>query len=219
MRVFSLYFFFSIIIISCTVPYSERLPDSALTHRDDFEIGKCYSAIKPVQRFQSHQESYFIFTGDPRKEKVKVDEITIQIKPRYNHWIKTKTDPNCVSSDPDACLVWCLKEIQAEYIDLMVLNDTSQSENFVIEYIDIYEPIPNLLIEEEIYIEVVCSIDLTRSLIREIQSSLYELGYDLEITSVLDLQTKKNLYQFQNSENLSQVIISTETLEALFITY
>lgn len=39
----------------------------------------------------------------------------IEISPPSTKWVKRKADRNCISEDPNDCLVWCLIEVPAEY--------------------------------------------------------------------------------------------------------
>ena len=40
---------------------------------------------------------------------------TIEVKPASTKWVKRKADRNCLSADPNDCLVWCLVEVPAEF--------------------------------------------------------------------------------------------------------
>ena len=40
---------------------------------------------------------------------------TIETKPSSSKWVKRQADKNCLSADPNDCLVWCLVEVPAEY--------------------------------------------------------------------------------------------------------
>ena len=39
---------------------------------------------------------------------------TIQVSPASTKWVKKKADRNCLSADPNDCLVWCLVEVPAQ---------------------------------------------------------------------------------------------------------
>lgn len=39
----------------------------------------------------------------------------IEISPAATKWVKRKGDRNCLSQDPNDCLVWCLVEVAAQY--------------------------------------------------------------------------------------------------------
>ncbi len=40
---------------------------------------------------------------------------TIQTSPASTKWVKKKADRNCLSADPNDCLVWCLVEVPAQF--------------------------------------------------------------------------------------------------------
>ncbi|MEM6723379.1 MAG: hypothetical protein AAF598_05030, partial [Bacteroidota bacterium] len=40
---------------------------------------------------------------------------TIEVAPATTKWVKRKADRNCLSANPDDCLVWCLVEVPARY--------------------------------------------------------------------------------------------------------
>ncbi len=40
---------------------------------------------------------------------------TIETSPASTKWVKKKADRNCLSADPNDCLVWCLVEVPAQY--------------------------------------------------------------------------------------------------------
>lgn len=42
----------------------------------------------------------------------------VEIKPPSIAWMRKKGDPNCLSSDPDDCFMWCLVEEPAEYQEI-----------------------------------------------------------------------------------------------------
>jgi len=39
----------------------------------------------------------------------------VEVSPASTKWVKRKADRNCLSANPDDCLVWCLVEVPAEY--------------------------------------------------------------------------------------------------------
>ncbi|MEM6320299.1 MAG: peptidoglycan-binding domain-containing protein [Bacteroidota bacterium] len=39
----------------------------------------------------------------------------VEVSPASTKWVKRKADKNCLSANPDDCLVWCLVEVPAEY--------------------------------------------------------------------------------------------------------
>ena len=50
-----------------------------------------------------------------RQPKYTTTTETIEISPATTKWTKSKADKNCLSADPNDCLVWCLVEVPAQY--------------------------------------------------------------------------------------------------------
>lgn len=69
--------------------------------------------------FRTGPEQYVIKEATTKIETVPAiyETITEQIQtaPASTRWEKRRSDQNCLSADPDDCLVWCLVEIPAEY--------------------------------------------------------------------------------------------------------
>ncbi len=101
-------------------------------------------------------------------------EDEIEIAPASTKWIKKKTDKNCLSPDPNDCLVWCLSETPAEYKIVEILErvgcedgwedrggDCAREYEQVAEYtytldslaiLELSKLCPNLKIEPEVII-------------------------------------------------------------------
>jgi hypothetical protein len=47
--------------------------------------------------------------------KYRTETETIETSPATTKWVKRKADRNCLSADPNDCLVWCLVEVPAQY--------------------------------------------------------------------------------------------------------
>ena len=62
---------------------------------------------------------YLIKEGSVRIERVPATYETIseriEVKPPTTKWVQRQADANCLSANPDDCLVWCLVEVPAEY--------------------------------------------------------------------------------------------------------
>ncbi|MEZ4906199.1 MAG: peptidoglycan-binding domain-containing protein [Saprospiraceae bacterium] len=56
------------------------------------------------------------FTTYQKKPANFRDEVeTIDVSPKSTKWVHKKSDANCLSADPDDCMIWCLVETPAEY--------------------------------------------------------------------------------------------------------
>lgn len=69
--------------------------------------------------YETVTEQYLIAEASSRIERVPAQYETaterIEVKPATTKWVKRKADRNCLSADPNDCLVWCLVEVPAEY--------------------------------------------------------------------------------------------------------
>lgn len=48
-------------------------------------------------------------------------------------WVKTKADKNCLSPNPDDCMVWCLQVVPEKSISYYAVTDTMFEKDFVVE--------------------------------------------------------------------------------------
>jgi hypothetical protein len=69
--------------------------------------------------YETVTESYEV---EPATERVEVlqpkfETVTdkVLVTPATTKWVKKAADKNCLSADPNDCLVWCLVEVPAEY--------------------------------------------------------------------------------------------------------
>ncbi len=67
--------------------------------------------------FETITEQVLVKAAGSRIERkpAKYETVTMQVEtsPAATKWVKKKADANCLSADPDDCLVWCLVEIPA----------------------------------------------------------------------------------------------------------
>ena len=69
--------------------------------------------------YETVTEQYVVKEASTRIERVPAKYTTeserIEVRPASTKWVKRKADRNCLSADPNDCLVWCLVEVPAEY--------------------------------------------------------------------------------------------------------
>ena len=54
----------------------------------------------------------------------------VEVSPASTKWVKRKADRNCLSANPDDCLVWCLVEVPAEYRTVTKTNAKGCAEGY-----------------------------------------------------------------------------------------
>ena len=69
--------------------------------------------------YETVSEQVLVKEASSRIERVpaKYDTQTeqMEVSPATTKWVKKKADRNCLSADPEDCLVWCLVEVPAQY--------------------------------------------------------------------------------------------------------
>lgn len=179
-----------------------------------FEDGKCFAkCIIPDDIFVNYDE-YAEFTGNVNEEDVELEVIEIVIQEKSTKWVKKKADRNCLSADPNDCLVWCLEDIPEKKEIFTILKDTTQSDNYVLKRIE-----KNVIREKRGYTEwkqVICEKDVTKLIIGQIQGALKEKGYfDKIINHKLDSKTRSAITDFQKENYLPIGQLDFETLDVL----
>jgi len=183
---------------------------------------KCYAKclITSSEEIEEHEEAYPIYIGD-QPESVELETITITLNEgeARSKWVKKRADKNCLSADPNDCMVWCLVEERPEpmVLEIEILADTTQTDEFVYEYFLIENSVSALEQSTE-WREVVCNRNITSSLISELQEKLSEEGYyhgnPIEkFTTELELA----LFKFQKDHSLPYGQIDMESLSELGI--
>ncbi len=65
-----------------------------------------------TEEYIAEPESSRVVVREPRYETLTEQ---IETSPASTKWVKRKADRNCLSADPNDCLVWCLVETPAQY--------------------------------------------------------------------------------------------------------
>jgi len=175
----------------------------------------CYAKCLIADKFESSSEVHYEYTGDNfNQEGIEKRRIIIQ-EATEGKWVKKKADKNCLSANPDDCLVWCLVKQDEEYIDLYEVVDTNTIKEFKVSKIDITK-----LTEQGGHTEwkqVVCDNQITNNLSQNIQIALVDRGYIYTVVKGkrFNPETKAALIKFQRDNALPVGQLDYETLEAL----
>jgi len=176
--------------------------------------GKCYAKCLYIDKVVTEIEEYAIYTGDANDENVEVVQKEIVIQPATTKWEKKMADRNCLSRDPDDCLVWCLVEVKPIVRTVTLLADTTQSQNYETEKIE--REVKRIKGRSFEWEEVLCEEEVNPAVISEIQNALKaNRYYDGEISGQLDFETKDAMREFQEYNNLPIGQFDLETLDAL----
>ena len=137
--------------------------------------------------------------------------------PAGQEWVKKIADKNCMSADPEDCLVWCLVEIPEQQIDRYELIDTSQSKEYEIEYIT-----SKRLVQKGGHVEwkeVICQPQINNLLVSQLNEALFREGIDFTPTNKFNRTLKNALISYQRANGLPIGNLDVETLDLLGINY
>jgi hypothetical protein len=127
----------------------------------------CYSKVQLPEL----TKTLYVYDGvDP---SIETQEFTIILKTGKTKWVKKKADRNCLSSNPDDCLVWCLEEETTPKIFNIVKDTSATTEWFPYKYTIRKKG-------QTINEQVLCKNELTQELLDALKTKLYSLGYDLK---------------------------------------
>jgi len=178
---------------------------------------KCYAKCLISDTSKDLVAEYPIYNGDDFTSEF-IEEIEIEIIPAHTEWAKRLADKNCYSSNPNDCMVWCLVEVPAETIELVIVTDTHQMKEFVLESVTIAEIEDEGILEKK---EVICEDDITPKFMKLLKESLVNWGYETGLTDRYKIgdKTKKSLIQFQRDNELPIGQLDLETLDLLGVEY
>lgn len=119
-------------LLSCSKSFYDQevsyqgksFPPGPSSHHDSqmpTEPGKCYAKCIVPNQYDLTERELLEYTGSDFENPL-VDLIQFQSSPAISKWVKKKADNNCVSSDPDDCLVWCLEKFPAQIDDIYIVQ-------------------------------------------------------------------------------------------------
>jgi len=177
------------------------------------EPGKCYAKVKVPKSFTRKAGVFPMYTGTD-SSSVDFSKHVVSEGQKSTKWVKKKADKNCRSSDPNDCLVWCLVESIADEISFLYLSDTTQTEEFAMENVELEIPEENA--GESKWMEVLCQSQLTNGIYEDMYLELTILGYySGEILGESSSELTKSLKEFQMDKGLHVGAFTVETVEAL----
>ena len=171
----------------------------------------------------------------------------VLVTPAQTKWVKGKGDQNCLSANPDDCIVWCLVEVPATYrtVTRTVLKAPATtteapvpaqyktitrsiiSQPASVREVEIpaeYKTVTKTVLAEKggttEWREVLCSNRVTTARIQQIQSALMSRGYNVGprgADNVMGPDTRNALIKFQKANGLPVGNLNMETLKALGI--
>lgn len=178
--------------------------------------GSCYAKCMIGDQYDTVEEEFAIFTGDTSSVGVEVESRNLTLILGGNEYVKKRSEVNCTSEKDEDCWSWVMVEEDQVTRRVLILKDTSRSNEYTIETIK-----HQVLTEESGFTEwreVVCSGNVSRDLVAKVQQALYDRGYyNGAIENNLGVQTKAALIRYQQDTHLPLGQLDFETLAHLDI--
>ena len=97
----------------------EVIPESRETITEEYEIEPASTRLEVIPaKYETIQEKVEVQAAGTRSVCTpmvyKTESEQIEISPATTKWVRRKADRNCLSADPNDCLVWCLVEVPAK---------------------------------------------------------------------------------------------------------
>jgi len=179
------------------------------------EPGKCYAKCKSPVVYENIVEDRVLYTGEPIEADY-LEHISQEIRPAGTKWIKKKTE-NCLSANPDDCLIWCLSTVPAETEEYILVKDTTQTSEYKVETVEYRKPVS--FGGEIEWQEVICQNKIDKGLVQDIATVLIDEGFysDNKIPSKLNMQLTKAMVEYQKEYGLYSGQMTMETLNHMKI--
>lgn len=210
LRILPLVCIFAICACSSSGQYRSQASSSARPS----EPGKCYAKCLIPDQYEEQSVVLPIYTGTDAN--VPLEKHILVEGRKQSTWVKKKADRNCLSSNPDDCLVWCLEEKVVEEESIMYLSDTVGYKSFILKDFSSKQLLREGGFTE--WREVVCENKINKNLVLKVQSRLEENGYSIGVigpTGDFDFVTRKILSDYQRANGLPVGGLNIETLDAL----
>ena len=188
-----------LIVFAAQMVFSQTVTNATDLGKEINRDGKCFAKL-PIHTYKTHEESYPIFSGEKRSRKVRLKKKQLILKEPISKWVKKSADRNCLSPDPNDCLVWCLVEsVPGETAYFEYVKNTSKTTEYEMQTFTIYKKVKSKIEE----VQIVCESKITKTLLDDIQRQLESFGY-YEATKGKfnkEQKLKRALFSFQRDNS------------------
>ncbi len=190
------------------------IPSKQLFDFDKYTLTeKCYDRMFIDNRYESVEFTFFEYKGG-NKDLRDVHELNIVGSEADPKWVKKRADRDCLSSDPEDCLIWCLEEEEEITHSIFAIADTSKVEQF--EKRTFQKKILTKVGGFTEWHQVVCESELTYEMLKEIEQALQSKGYACSYENEEDMNSiKRALLAYQKDFGLPIGDWNFTTLEHL----
>lgn len=189
------------------------LSTSKLISQDN--SGLCYGKAMMPDVIELIKKSYPIYTGKDNTAKyLKWEEIVIQSE--QLRW-EERRNPNCLSDDPNDCLMVCSVSIPAVVKSYQVVDDLNATQEFEWQEFSFEKLIKK---GGEEYVTVVCNDKIDPVFVSQITNQLKTRGYyEGPSYDVFSQSLKNALIKYQKENGLPEGTLDLVTLASLGFGY
>lgn len=153
-----------------------------------------------------------IYVYDGLDPDIEIKQIAVEIGSGEKKWVKKKADKNCLSANPDDCLVWCLVDDYQIIIYDVVIDTSATTDWFPHTYISRKKGKSKTM-------QVLCKDEISIELLEALRNRLYDLGYDVNPDKTykkLKGKLNREFKYFQDDYNLPVGKWTVDTMEFLY---
>lgn len=203
------YFYFFLLAFSANVLFAQMAPP-AIKNKN------CEKLLFHPEVQSLDEYKLPIYTGEPNDE-IELKELTYYSEKPKTDWVKKKATRNCLSPNPEDCLVWCLVEVPGKKEKVWVVVKPEQTDE-----IDWQVFTKDQLVHMDDFFqrkEVYCQLPnkrMSRNICKALQAEGYMTDSKCKMRKLTD-ELAKGLLDFQTDNSLFTGGLSLETLDQLAI--
>ncbi len=204
---------YSIVLFFFAVTQCSLLSQSVIENKLGRDTIRCYAQCEVSNDTSNWIQDFPIYKGKNYKHLVYVKQMKVRFITTMK-WERVKNDRNCLSVDPEDCMVWHLNEITPWEMDMIVVTDTSLTKNYKWKSINFeHDKVLDQIFERR---EVVCPENLTAEFLNKILFELDDSGYYVNQSDTLDInEIRSALIEYQKDKNLPVGNFNIQSLKAL----
>ena len=164
------YFLFVFLLVS-QISFGQQAPEAGKPSGPG-----CYSKCLIPDQYEFYTTQIFEYIGDNYNDP-NIEYASIEVKEPSSKWVRKKANKNCLSINPEDCLVWCLVEYNAEYYDFYEVLDTSLTKQFMVTEIESSELVTHGGNTE--WKEVLGDYYITPQIYQDLRTALVLNGYSI----------------------------------------
>jgi len=178
---------------------------------------RCFAKLLVPEYLERDTVLLYVEGNEMENYAIRKEQL-VEVAPASSKWVKRKADRNCISQNPDDCLVWCLVDIPSKF------EEMGSSIEFLSEKSLLTDDFIKQKIETNQYRyewrAIHCWNDVSRREKNTIVKTMKNEGYlKDQPDNFFSLRVMDALHQFQEDNELPIGFLNLETLDFMGIEY